>query len=229
MSVVIVGNGTGLLGTGLGPVIDSFDTVVRMGRCVTTGFEKDYGTKVDVYGINWFLIEKLLNFYEKGHNSYLESSYPFNIKDSFSNLGGIFSLFDYSSILFSFEHPKNLRKADPSYQIKWSSDKYNHFYNHDKIIKRLWSRDTEFSYLSMSDFNLHLDAAGVVPSSGFFFLNMVLELFKDEEIYLAGFDGFSSGWYWYPDFKHSVCHPMFYELMFIEKLKRKGILKILRN
>jgi hypothetical protein len=51
-SVVIVGNGASLLGSGCGPFIDMHDVVVRFNLFKTTGFGHDVGSKVTVWFSN---------------------------------------------------------------------------------------------------------------------------------------------------------------------------------
>lgn len=47
--IAIVGNSPNLQGKGLGAKIDGFDVVVRFNNYQTKGFEKDYGSKTDVW------------------------------------------------------------------------------------------------------------------------------------------------------------------------------------
>lgn len=55
-NVVIVGNGEGVLDKKNGALIDSFETVVRLGRYVTEGFEEYVGSKTDIIStIYWKL------------------------------------------------------------------------------------------------------------------------------------------------------------------------------
>lgn len=48
-SVLVVGNGHSLLGSELGQKIDEFDEVIRINDWKTKGFEKDVGTKADIW------------------------------------------------------------------------------------------------------------------------------------------------------------------------------------
>ena len=48
MSVILVGNGESLLGSNMGEVIDSYDTVVRFDGLNIEGYEKDVGTKTNI-------------------------------------------------------------------------------------------------------------------------------------------------------------------------------------
>lgn len=62
-SVLIVGNGEGILEEKKGSLIDSFDTVVRLGQYVLDGYEEYTGTKTDIIStIYWKLnLERLKN------------------------------------------------------------------------------------------------------------------------------------------------------------------------
>lgn len=46
--IILVGNGPSIIGSGLGPVIDSFENVVRFNNFVTDGYEDDCGSKVTI-------------------------------------------------------------------------------------------------------------------------------------------------------------------------------------
>eukprot|EP00899_Mesostigma_viride_P028000 jgi/Mesvir1/8385/Mv12630-RA.1 len=48
-SCAIVATGRNLLGKNYGKVIDSYDTVIRIGYAPTKGFEKDVGSRADIY------------------------------------------------------------------------------------------------------------------------------------------------------------------------------------
>lgn len=47
--VIIVGNSTSVLSEELGSTIDSYDIVVRINHCVTKGYEKFIGKKIDIW------------------------------------------------------------------------------------------------------------------------------------------------------------------------------------
>lgn len=53
-SVIVVGNGPSLKGSGLGSVIDSYDHVWRFNNCAINGYEEDVGTKTTM----WFTFRK---------------------------------------------------------------------------------------------------------------------------------------------------------------------------
>ena len=61
--VILVGNGAGCLGAGLGPEIDSgrYD-VVRFNMYRTAGFERDVGTRTDVHVLSGGLYVQGVNF-----------------------------------------------------------------------------------------------------------------------------------------------------------------------
>lgn len=52
MSTIVVGNGGSLLDREMGNLIDSYDTVVRINRCKTDGFEKHVGSKTDIWVVS---------------------------------------------------------------------------------------------------------------------------------------------------------------------------------
>ena len=60
-SLIIVGNGEGVLSSKNGSLIDSFDTVVRLGQYVTKDYEEYVGEKTDIIStIYWKLnLERL--------------------------------------------------------------------------------------------------------------------------------------------------------------------------
>ena len=47
--VIIVGNSPSILTKELGSIIDSYDVVIRINRCVTKGFEKYIGEKTNIW------------------------------------------------------------------------------------------------------------------------------------------------------------------------------------
>ena len=48
--IILVASGMGLVGKGFGPVIDSFDNVMRFNNWKTKGYEQDVGQKFTHYG-----------------------------------------------------------------------------------------------------------------------------------------------------------------------------------
>lgn len=65
MKVCIVGNGPTEVGTGNGGLIDSFDKVYRCNNFVIDGYEKDYGSKTDVW-VNTFARDIKYPKFKKG-------------------------------------------------------------------------------------------------------------------------------------------------------------------
>jgi hypothetical protein len=51
-SLVLVGNGPSMVGSGLGETIDGFDYVVRFGDPMIKGFEEDVGNKFNIWSRN---------------------------------------------------------------------------------------------------------------------------------------------------------------------------------
>ena len=53
--VIIVGNSRSILLHEFGEIIDSYDIVIRVNRCVTKGFEKHVGKKIDIWSTTTML------------------------------------------------------------------------------------------------------------------------------------------------------------------------------
>lgn len=51
-NAILVGNSSQPVGRGLGNIVDSFDFVIRINDFVLEGFEKDYGSKTDIWVTN---------------------------------------------------------------------------------------------------------------------------------------------------------------------------------
>ena len=64
-NVIVVGNSPTLLSKDLGKVIDSHDIVIRLNKCVTDGFEKHTGQKINIWATT--------------RNDFHENWYPKNI------------------------------------------------------------------------------------------------------------------------------------------------------
>lgn len=52
MNTIVIGNGKSLIGLGLGPLVDSYDRIVRFNEFKTEGFEADVGTRTDIHVVN---------------------------------------------------------------------------------------------------------------------------------------------------------------------------------
>ena len=60
---VIIGNGRSVLGLGAGPTVDRYDTVIRFNDYQIEGYERDIGSKVDVWVMSDWTIATLLHKY----------------------------------------------------------------------------------------------------------------------------------------------------------------------
>lgn len=61
MKTIVIGNGSTLLGKGLGKEVDSYDRVIRLNEYKTEGFEEDLGSKTDVHLVNGGVVLQLLS------------------------------------------------------------------------------------------------------------------------------------------------------------------------
>ena len=70
--VIIIGNSPSILEDECGDIIDSYDIVIRVNRCITKGFEKNIGKKIDIWACT--------------HNLFYEDKF---IPDDYNNLSEI--------------------------------------------------------------------------------------------------------------------------------------------
>ena len=64
--VIIVGNSPSILSQKLGEIVDAHDVVIRINRCVTKGYEKHIGKKINIWATT--SNENLNNFIPDGYN-----------------------------------------------------------------------------------------------------------------------------------------------------------------
>lgn len=183
MSVVIVGNGLGCLNKENGAFVDTCDTVLRIGRAVTKGYERYVGTKMDIY---YSCLDKW-PFETTPDNELAE------IKELLGKAKSIW----ISNELFSDEYAnqehdnKSLQEQIVRYKKmsfyfeRYSVNKSKVYSLHESIIR----------YQKLLSGQLAGNSY-VYPTSGYSCIESILELYPNQSIYIMGFDGFRSGWYW---------------------------------
>lgn len=217
-NVVVVGNGSNLLQHKRGEVIDSFDTVVRMGSYRTDGYEEYIGTKTDIFctiasmfckilsddsavftldpGMTSFNFKKIL-FLEYDCDSYYESTMLDNcwgtgsIPVQISAAGGL----HFKKLCATNTFKKTFSGSSISDRIILDHFiEYLYYINKNVEVEyynRLWR--TRF----FVDFNNMLPKMSIaVPSKGMYVLDYITKTFKNSKIYVCGFDGFKTKGYW---------------------------------
>ena len=125
--VIIIGNSPSILEKEYGDIIDGFDTVIRINRCVTEGFEQFIGSKTSIWATSsWCLEKNPDNLESESSKLNLPYFFPPNIKD----LTSIWYrtprtrddfIRDYSKLYKEIENKDN-------YYIMWKTQEfYNNF------------------------------------------------------------------------------------------------------
>tara|TARA_B100000287_G_C20655222_1_gene788332 strand:+ start:923 stop:1621 length:699 start_codon:yes stop_codon:yes gene_type:complete len=160
MSVILVGNGESLLGSNMGEVIDSYDTVVRFDGLNIEGYEKDVGTKTDILVLDSFVFLK-----------YMKSGFD-DVRDELYDIDEIWimpndKVYDEMAISFNNEF-KNLKLID-YYNYKESlgyfkqgecnTEGSNFISNELYAILSLMQTNTNFKVIGMDFININLNLA----------------------------------------------------------------------
>jgi hypothetical protein len=233
-NIILVGNGGGLLDVKNGHKIDSYDYVVRMGNCITRGYEEYTGTRTDLYRVSW---DRLL------HNINKTNIYrPINLSFTFHTLlflehdPDIFC--ETTSSMFLEKNVKMYRKSFfpetsfPSYIFKKRNERITHEQCLKYFIKRHDVQAVEYMNINtrISVFlqvNTPAKQNMVLPSSGILTLAHILETRPNDNVTITGFDGFTTRYYWRDYETYFDGHSSYREKMFIKQLVKEGRIKIL--
>jgi hypothetical protein len=214
--VVIVGNGSNSLNTKNGVFIDNSEEVIRIKGFVLNGFEEYVGSKTTIWNTKWF--------------SYLESNYREDVK-----------------LWMPFVDPrtvienKNIDEVNQYMFLNNFSNKIADLKLHNNLLVKVGESNVEFlsieeleeSLIELKiDANLFYTKGGlniIHPTTYFYSIFLALKRFRNYEIYITGFDGFTQGYYWNPGSikKHDKSWPHFYEIekLYIKKLLYSGKIK----
>jgi hypothetical protein len=69
LKVIIVGNSTSLLKKEYGHIIDSYDVVIRINKCVTGGLEKYVGKKIDIWATTHLYMHQVTKKTDSAHSN----------------------------------------------------------------------------------------------------------------------------------------------------------------
>ena len=208
-SIIVVGNGESLRDSGLGSVIDSYETVVRFNHFKTKGFEKDVGTKTSV----WVLAQ----IREPDKQD----------PDEVKNINTVLSPFISRPCK---DQMRPCAQGDPGFlKHKWEAAKEKMADMKEKIEKSpVLPPGTSVSVTSMPG-NIRLyDKYGLVekfPSSGLQVINYFLE--KHAAVHIVGFDFETANHqhYWEKKLKDETCHNMGGEAKVINAMMAEGVVK----
>ena len=226
--VIIIGNGASALKNKNGSIIDTFDVVVRMGTCVIDGYEEYVGTKTDILRTSWdrLFIEqnkqlvykcnvepKAVLFLEPFYEAYNETA----VCGGFSTLYKIFNKPRFQEFKFKSYIKKYTERILHDALIN------NFLYNKEILYYKMNDRIKAFQKYNHSfpDNILHM------PSSGLCTVDFIIKEFCDSEIYITGFDGFKTRYYWRKCDEYFDSHSSIKERIFLKSLLKIKNIKML--
>jgi hypothetical protein len=234
---IVVGNGANVLSKTNGHKIDNFDYVVRMGNCATQGFEKNVGTKTNIYRVSW---DRLI--YNKKQDTEPHAPYKY-----------IHIHFNFDELLFLEQDPDtyfeifpdittNSKVLNKSFFTNNSFPdsvfkKYMHRYLHDDCLN-FFKQKYNFknhSYIHIIDRINAFTAVNtptpakdiIIPSSGIITLLYIIRTRPNDDIYITGFDGFKTRYYWRDFETFFIGHCGYREQIFLRKLIKEGRVNVL--
>jgi hypothetical protein len=164
--VIIIGNSANVLENEYGSIIDSYDVVIRINRCVTKGFEKYIGSKTDIWATS----------------SWCLKSSPDNLKSESGELGLPYFMPDNFEKLKSIWFRTNTDIKRPNNIERWN-----------KLVKKIpntysmW-KTAEFSKnfkKYIKDDGINMKHSGVTPDTGT--LTILTSMLFYENITIHGF------------------------------------------
>jgi len=230
MKTIIIGNGNCITEKQNGHKIDKFDCVVRMGSCRVRGYEEYVGTKTDIYRTSWdrlisnktrdfhqpykaipirFTFKEIL-FLEPDPNTFFETTTFIN--DRFLNILHKKFFIDISFPPFLFKQCMQRIMHDSCLSY------YKHLYQFEKC-----------SYLNIVDrvkafqaVNIRSSSSGIIiPSSGLMTIFHILRVRPNDIIFITGFDGFRTRYYWRDYETNFSGHCSFREQLVLKKLLKE--------
>lgn len=207
--IVIVGNGSSSLNGKNGSFINESEIVIRIKSFVLEGFEEWVGSRTTIWNTKWF--------------SFLDSNYKQKVNIWLPFINPNLNI-----------HNTQLKTVNDYMFRKNFSDKSFNIDLHNKLMLEVGKDFVELLTLSELEDSLkelNIDSkliytkGGVSvfhPTTYFYSIFLSLRRFKNYEIYITGFDGFTQGYYWDVGNikKHKKAWPHSYEIekLYIKKL-----------
>jgi hypothetical protein len=232
MKITIVGNGECALTNENGNFIDNCDKVVRIKNFKTSGFEKFIGEKIDMFSSKWFswydrntneplkfdFIEDVEKFifmffnpslkYERhqfsNFSEYVWDYYRLQLKNEFPSPIG--------SDLLHYEKIREYNIDESRIEYMTPEDIHDLTYNMLKIKNDYFRKDVNFESL-------------IEPTVGIRTIYKILKMYPNDEIFITGFDGFQTSWYWNPNHKVNNAHFYLNERILLKYLCNKKNVK----
>ena len=233
-NTIIVGNAASVLSKKNGCKIDTFDCVVRMGNCITTGYEEYVGTKTDIYRASW---DRLL------HNINKTNVYrPINLSFNFHTL---LFLEKQPDMFYEYVSAFLLKKNNKLFKKPFFTEnsfpehiflKHNERITHDRCLEYFKKQHkiihTEYMNIKtriniFKQFNRPVKTNMVLPSSGILTLAHILDTRPNDTVVITGFDGFTTRYYWRDYETFFDGHSSYKEKVYVKKLLKEGRVRLL--
>lgn len=227
MKIIIVGNGASVYNVKNGDKIDNFDYVVRMGSFRTKGYEKYVGTKTDMIRTSWDRIVK-------NENNKLKLAITLRCKD-------ILFLEPHNDIFYetvSIGNTYRLRKIfnKPRFYAFRFGDiltTCNERILHDYFTRAILYQKNMFYYSInhrielFKKYNNYINDGNIhMPSSGLCTIDYIVNNIPGE-IFITGFDGFETKYYWRQTDEYFDSHSSVKEKVFLKNMIKTGVVSYL--
>lgn len=213
MKITIVGNGQCALNKKNGEFINKCDKVVRIKNFKINGFEEYVGNKINIFSSKWF------SWFDRNTNEPLQFDFLNEIEkfifmffdpnkdldnNQLSNYSDYVRFYNKLQLKNEFPSPigsKSLHNEKiKEYGIDFGKIEYmtpeeihDLTYNLLKIKNDYFRKDVSFESL-------------IEPTVGIRTIYKILKMYPEEEIFITGFDGFQTSWYWQTDHKINNAH-----------------------
>lgn len=223
MKIAIVGNGECALTNKNGKFIDSCDYVVRIKNFKTTGFEEYVGTKINIFSSKWF------SWFRRDSYEPIDFDFLNNIRFflfMFFDPNQSFDLTRYKIGSYVYEYNElQLRNEYPNRmgsRIVHNNELMIRGIDYSKTLYMTPHEIFELSNLLIKSNDFYRTDVPfksiIEPTVGIRTIYKILKLFPDEEIYITGFDGFETSWYWEPEHKVNRSHFYLNERIYLKYL-----------
>lgn len=224
LKIIVIANGPNALKYDAGDVIDSFDIVIRMNCYQIEGYEKQLGTKTDIW-VTTNDFDRFIADYE----GLLEKRKKESFKENWTTDPQDYEFFvDKHQIDVDEIHLINL----------WMKNTFGNFVKdgeiHEKFINLKTFDDGIISSMHKSCRVTVLDEKQTIKvksnrnlSTGLHTLCYAIARYKGEDIYILGFDFFKSGKEYFatPKSTWEMAHDGTAEAAIVKRWKEAGILK----
>jgi hypothetical protein len=225
MKICIVGNGAGALNKANGNFIDSCECVIRIKNFQIEGYEKYVGTKIDGFSSKWF------SWFDRNTKTPLTFSFLKNVNTLFFmfpneekiqttiNKNAYVQLYSNLQLKNELPFPMSSWTEHKLLLTKFNLMKKSIVYFDQTDIQELCC---DILKLNKVDFIVSNKPrlAIIEPTCGIRTVFKVLQMYPNEEIFLTGFDGFETSWYWSPSHKINLSHHYLTERMYLKYLKK---------